>query len=376
MRKELCYISLLLVLFTSCEQVYQPDIETVNGQLVVEARITNDLSKNFIHLTRTRSFYDKQPPLEVSGAVLTLNEMGTMVTLRASESSPGYYTLNSVPEIGKRYFLRIGILSDIYESAAVTMPPLPAITNFHTEHVVKKVYENSVEGIPQAFDKPGREFYVDLPVTNSLSYFRFDIKTVWEWHCDYIPNPVSEIPSIYGWYVFHDKAMFNLAGPKGFSQSNKIEKHSILNVSYNVLDYIYADTLITKSDTLYAKGCILAIDQYGTSKESFEYHEQLNSQFSAAGNLFDPIQNQIHGNIICKTNASKIVYGFFDLNSYSPHRYFFNLSHPPADFPMRQIYRYPELPDENGMLITQPLQGPPTELPPPKSPPIWWEMRW
>ena len=158
-----------------------------------------------------------------------------------------------------------------------------------------------------------------------------------------------------------------------FSQAGKIEKHPLLTVSYDVYDYINEDTLFSKYDTLYAKGCILLLEQYGTSKESYEYREKLNSQFSAVGSLFDPIQNQVYGNIICKTNPSKVVYGYFDLNSYAQYRYFFNLSTPPDDFPIRQVFRYPDLPDSNGIMETQPVKGPPDEIPPPHTPPIWWE---
>lgn len=372
MRKELNYLMLILILFVSCEEKYQPAIERTDGQLVVESLITNDLSKNFVHLTQTRNFNDNVPLLEVSGAVVELVEKQGH-KIRATESSPGYYVFNSVPENGKNYFLRIGILSEIYESAEVTMPPLPTITNFHTEHVVKKVYVKNVEGTPHAIDKPGREFYVDLPVTKSSSYYRFDIKTVWEWHCDLNPKTFSIIPTFYGWYVFFEKEKFNIAGPKNFSQAGKIEKHPLLTVSYDVYDYINEDTLFSKYDTLYAKGCILLLEQYGTSKESYEYREKLNSQFSAVGSLFDPIQNQVYGNIICKTNPTKVVYGYFDLNSYAQYRYFFNLSTPPDDFPIRQVFRYPDLPDSNGIMETQPVKGPPDEIPPPHSPPIWWE---
>jgi len=372
MRQELNYLLMLFILFVSCEQIYQPDLENEGGQLVVEARITNEPAKNFVHLTQTRNFNDRVPLTDVSGAKVELIEIqGSKI--QSTESSPGFYIFNSVPVSGKNYFLRIGILSDVYESAEVTMPALPTITNFHTEHVVKKVFVKTVEGTPHAIDKPGREFYVDLPVANSLSYYRFDVKTIWEWHCDLNPKTLSLIPSCYGWYVFYEKEKFNIAGPKNFSLTDKIEKHPLLTISYNIYDYLYRDTLFSKFDTLYAKGCILLLEQYGTSKESYEYHEKLNSQFSAVGSLFDPIQNQVYGNIICKTNPSKVVYGYFDLNSYAQYRYFFNLSTPPDDFPIRQVFRYPELPDSNGIMETQPVKGPPDEIPPPLPPPIWWE---
>jgi len=375
MRKEIIYWLLILIVFVSCEERYQPNIDAVEGQLVVEAQVTNDPAKNFVHLTQTRNYNDAVPLLEVSGATVDLIEIQG-AKIHSTESSSGHYVFNSVPVPGKNYFLRIGIKTDIYESAEVTMPPIPTFTNFHTEHVVNKVYTNNVEGVPQVFNKLGREFYVDLPTTNALSHYRFDIKTIWEWHCDLVPNLYSTVPSYYGWYIYYEKEKFNIAGPGSFSQTDNILKHPLLTESYNVYDYILADTLFSKHDTLYAKGCLLVIDQFGTSKESYDYHEKLNSQFAADGSLFDPIQNQIFGNVICKTNASKIVYGYFDLNSYVQYRYFFKLSTPPNDFIMKQISSTEELPDKSGMLLTQPIKGPPSELPPPLPPPNWWVTEW
>jgi hypothetical protein len=371
MRKELNYLILFLSLLFSCEQIYEPKIDTVNGQLVVEAQITNDLTRNFVHMTRTRSFYDRQPPLEVSGATVDLVELQGK-PVRANESSPGYYVFTSVPETGKTYFLRIKILNDLYESAAVVMPPLPTLTNCYSEPVVKKVYITNGEGKPQPFDKQLREFYVDMPVTKELSYYRYDIKTIWQWHCDLNPQTFSEIPSYYGWYVYHEIDKFNLAGPKNFSQVENIQKYPLLTVTYNILDYLHTDTLFTRFDTLYSRGCILAIDQYGTSKESYEFHTRLNSQFAATGSLFDPVQTQIFGNILCKTDPAKIVFGYFDLNSYAPHRYFFHLPTLEGDFTFREILRYPEIPDSNGLLKTRTVDGPPDERPPLR-PPVWWE---
>jgi len=365
MNKVLNFLLLPLILLVSCEERYQPDIEKVDEQLVVEAQITNDPSRNFVHLSRTRSYNDNVPLTEVLGATVELIENQSN-KIRSTESSAGYYLFNSVPVSGKNYFLRIKIVNDTYESEEVTMPPIPTITNFHTEHVVKKVYVANGEGVPIPFDRQGREIYVDMPVTNSLSHYRFDVRSVLEWIWDSIPTPFSANPTAYGWNSYKQNEKFNIAGPANFSQTDKIEKHPLLMISYDPLDYLYSDTLVSR-------GWILIIEQLGTSKGSYEYHEKLNNQFAANGSLFDPIQNQVYGNILCKSNPSKVVFGYFDLNSYHQYRYYFNLSIPPGVITMRQIFRYPEIPHSNGIMRTQPIKGPPDEIPPPLPPPVWWE---
>jgi len=351
MRKELIYIMFMLIFFASCEEYYTPKIDVVEGQLVVEALITNDLSQNIVHLTRTTSFYDKQPGKVVTGARVDLVEINgkSMQSFQSTESSPGYFNFNLIPVIGKNYKLRIYIDKDTYESDVVTMPPAPSITKFYTGHVEKKVFRTDGYGVPYALTEIGRELYVDAPVIPTLSCYRFNLRAVLEWM--YAPLGMGPPPPpTFGWDSFQDYGQFNIAAPKKFSQSVLIEKHPLMTLPYDAGIYLKPDSI--------PLGWILIIDQYGTSRGSFDFHEKLNSQFSAEGTLFDPIQTQIYGNITCKTDASKIVYGYFDLNSWRQSRYFLRMSTSSSNVYQRQIFRYPFIPYTGTQIA---------------DPPDWWE---
>ncbi|MCX6239826.1 MAG: DUF4249 domain-containing protein [Bacteroidia bacterium] len=350
MFKQLIYLSLLLILFASCEEYYTPAIDSVEGQLVVEAVITNNSSINFVHLTYARNFSDDQPLKVVSGASAELVEIDGKV-IKGIENTWGYFTFNMVPVVDRNYKLRIFLKKDVYESEVVTMPPLPTISNFYAEHVEKTKNASDGYNIPAGFVIQGREMYADIPVTNLLSYYRFDVRSILEWI--YIPVTAKgpSLPPIYGWQSYFERNRFNLAGPGKFSQIKNIEKYPLLMLVYNK-DYYF------HSDTVTSDGWILIIDQFGTSKESFEYHEKLNSQFAADGNLFDPIQTQVYGNITCLTDHAKIVFGYFDLNSHQQYRYYYDMSGLGAEMKLRQIFRYPDISDFGQV---------------DKSPPDWWE---
>ncbi len=357
MEREVKYLLILLILFVSCERIYHPSIDRTEGDLVVDARITNDPAKSFVHLTKTRSFYDQVPLPEVSGARVELLLIGSKTSYVAVEKNTGYYSFNVTPTIGKSYYLRITIGSDIYESLAATMPPQPTMDDFYTIDKVSKVFITNGDGVPQAFEKQGREIDADLPLSDSLSHYRFDVRSIIEWVWDSIPTSFSRFPNAYGWYSYNENQKFNLAGPTDFNQVSKIKNHPLLMISYNALDYLYTDTLTSK-------GWILIIGQYGTSKESYEFHQKLNSQFAATGSLFDPIQTQVVGNVLCKNDPTKIVYGFFELNSYQEYRYYFELFSPTSEPILKRVYRFPDIPDHG---IVRSIQ---------KEPPIrpdWWE---
>jgi hypothetical protein len=363
MRKELLNLLLIAILFASCEKIYQPSIDTVSGLLVVDAQITNEITRNEVHLTRTRGFYDKLSVLEVTGANVSLNEIGSKVVLRGYERAAGHYVFNSVPASGKQYFLRIIIQNDTYESKAVTMPPMPKITNTYTTGITIRYNENSGESTPRTYEKPGREIDADLPLTDSLSHYRFKIRNLIEWTYDAEPGLY---PDSYGWFSYQNNERFKLAGPLDMTQPGKITKFPLLTLAYSPLEYFHSSLR-----TLIATGWIIFIEQYGISKESYEFHELLNKQFAASGSLFDPIQTQIYGNIICKSKPSEIVYGYFDLYTFKEYRYFLNLPPPPLDLTFRQIFKYPDIPFDGEIKAILPSPENPT--PDPIQPPDWWE---
>ena len=271
-------------------------------------------------------------------------------TYNGYQYKPGWFNFIYIPATGKNYKLRITLKKDIYESETVMMPPIPDITSIYSGYKEKKVYLTDAYGAPQAYNMPGCEFYVDAPLTSTLSHYRFDVRSVLEWTWDSTVTTAPPPPTVYGWNSYTNDR-FNLAGPKQFSVTGQIEKHPIMMLSYKAKDYLHSDTLISH-------GWIMIIEQYGTSKESFDYHGKLNAQFEASGSLFDPIQTQVYGNITCKNDPAKIAYGYFDLNSYVQYRYYVNLSSPNTAVVLKPLFRYPEITDFGQ------IKG---------SPPDWWE---
>jgi hypothetical protein len=350
MFKGVIYISLILFCFTSCEDAYHPKIDTVEGHLVVEALITNDPSQNYVLLTKTTSFYANDPAEAVTGASITLVD-GTGNMIKGIESSSGYFIFNTVPVTGLEYKLQISFNNDLYESEPVKMPPIPSITNFYTDRIEKTEYETDSYGVPIPYKVIGRELYLDAPMTSSLSNYRFTMRSVLEW--TYSPPMMGHpLPTVYGWLSINYNDNYNIAGPKKFSQTDKIEKQPLVILPYST-------SQLLKPDSAFA-GWIFILNQFGTSQGSYNYHEKLNNQFSADGSLFDPIQTQVYGNITCKTDPSKITYGYFDLNSYKQYRYYlyFTDPSPKSSITIREITRYPYISSE-GQTI--------------EYPPDWWE---
>jgi hypothetical protein len=346
---RLIYILLLLLLCVSCEEIYTPKINTVAGQLIVDALVTNDLSQSYVHLTKTAGFYDKEAPGAITGATVKLIDSKGIVQL-GIEGTPGNFSFKKAPTTGETYHLQIQTGNELYESESVLMPDLPTVSKFYTERTNKIEYTTNSSGTPVGTSVLVQSLYLDAPVSAALSNYRFNTRTVMEWI--YIPPNTPMPPTIFGWQSLYNNNTYNIAGPKKFSQSEQIEKQLLMELPYNTTGLIQTGASVV--------GWILILDQFGTSQGSFDYHEKLNSQFTAAGSLFDPIQTQIYGNITCKTDASKAVFGYFDLNSYRQRRYYVYFPDPKSDNPVitREITSYTDIPDN----------GKSTNLRP-----VWWE---
>ena len=348
MRKEITYLALFLALFTSCEEYYKPDLDVVPSTLVVESQLTNNPAKNFVKLSMTQDFYNTTANQDVVGAEVELVQVGGPVQ-NGIDGGAGYFTFPSSPIPGKKYFLRVKNQKDIYESETILMPPVPQIDTLYTVHNIEKSYRTDAFGSPQLVETPGRKIYIDAPITSALEYYRFDPRAVLQWvYSPPAPPFMPPPPPWYGWKSIYDRGTFNIAGPKEFSSSDKVTKHPIVSLAYDTQLYLDSTSQV-------GAGWVLILDEYGTTKSSYDFHEKLNKQLSADGSLFDPVLTQVYGNIKCTSDPTKIVLGFFELNSYRQYRYFLNLGvDEGSQAVQRRLNRYPDIPYEGHLIGERP----------------------
>jgi hypothetical protein len=330
---------LLLTLLSSCEELYFPNLDKMQEIMVVESHVTNDPTLNYIKITASKGFYESGPAETIKGINVILTEINGK-TIRAIDSGKGIFLFSETPSPGKKYKLTITYQDDVFESDTVQMPALPSIDNIYSLYKVSKTYRTDSFGPPVLIETPGREIYVDAPLSSTLQYYRFDWRAVLMWAITPPPTPFGPSPTTYGWNSLFDQNIINLAGQKRYSGADQVKKHPILSIPY---DYrIYLD-----SNEKIENGWILIINQYGMDQKSYEFYERLNKQLTAEGQLFDPVLTQVNGNIRCTNDPSKKILGNFEVNSYRQYRYYFNLwGIDQGKVLLREIYRYPEITNE------------------------------
>lgn len=328
-----------MILLVSCEDLYFPKLDEMPHLLVIESHLTNDPKQNYVMISTTNGFYDTGSNESLSGIDVKLLEIGGKI-LNGNEQGKGKYAFQDTPRPGSKYKLRITYQQDIFESDTVMMPPVPSIDSIYSLYHINKTYRTDEFGPLVLIETPGREIYIDAPISKSLQYYRINWRAILQWAITPPPTPLGYPPATFGWNSIYDQDLINLAGLKRFSSATQIKKHPVLSIPYD--QRIYLD-----SEEKNENGWIIILELFGIDEKANQFYQQLNKQFTAEGNLFDPMFTQINGNMHCTTDPTKQILGYFEVNSYRQYRYYFNLwGIDQGKVLLREIKRYPDIPNE------------------------------
>ena len=318
MGKKIVYIAFILMTCFSCEEIYQADLEDAENFIVIEALITNDHDVNFVKVSKTQDFYDDGVLSRVEGVTVKLiNDEGQ--SFWGVESGKGNFVLNHNAVPGEKYKLVVEADGDTYESDIELMPPVPTYDSLYVISETVVEYQYNYLGAPYETERTGLSAYVDLPVSDSLSQYRFEMTKTMEWKID--PPMLSNIAT-YGWIKNKETGVFNIKAPSRYGNEELMKKHSLLFMRNRVQAFLPEETI---DEGAYMVGWVIDVDQYGMSEKSYSFYESMNGQLEADGKLFDPVYSQLESNFTCVNNPEKEVIGFFELSSHRYFRFFRNV---------------------------------------------------
>ena len=125
--KKLIYSFGIILLFASCTENIDFDLNTDKARLVVEGQISSGKAKHFIKLTQSTSyFFNEETPL-VTNAMVSLSDGTNSWTM--TEEKPGYYyTPEITPESNKTYSLSINADGENYKATEFMENPIKGDT--------------------------------------------------------------------------------------------------------------------------------------------------------------------------------------------------------------------------------------------------------
>lgn len=109
------YIIAMLLIFSSCEEIVNLDLNTSELKDVIDASIS-DNSPCYVYLSRSQSFSNNSPYQTISGAIIELSDSkGNKEIIRESKE-PGLYISLMTGVVGRTYDIKITIGENIYEA--------------------------------------------------------------------------------------------------------------------------------------------------------------------------------------------------------------------------------------------------------------------
>ena len=308
MEEKYLYI-LLFVSLISCEEIYNPHLNTVDNNLVIEAKLFADNERNIVRLYKSKNIGVSSDYEKITNASVTLiNNWGEIIHAHETDTA-GTYSFDYRMDKSLRYYLKVEAEGEEYVSDYQSVPEEPSIdTVYYDEenYVFTVGTSNSTQNITSLF---GIRLFTDISDQGKLSYYRFTGRKIYQYTYS---NPVTGI-IYYAWTSFYPPGVFNIAEPPEYGSEKSITKHPLEFFVADYKNYIGLGNFT---------GWIYIIDEYGLNENTYNYYSDLNSQLNASGKIFDQIYTQAKGNVRCTTNSDIVVLGNFEISSHKEYRYF------------------------------------------------------
>ena len=122
------------LLFVSCEEVINLDLETINEKYVIEANFTNVAGGAKVAISKTKSFNSTGDFIGQSGAIVTIEDNSGVVTRLTESNNKGIYihpTLKGNPE--STYKLKVDINGQSFTSSS----KMPAVVKLDSVYALE-----------------------------------------------------------------------------------------------------------------------------------------------------------------------------------------------------------------------------------------------
>jgi hypothetical protein len=316
----------LIILVSSCIDIFDPPIKANKVFLVFEGGITNEpgpykISIKHSHVYNSQQQYDP----ETNATCEIIDDSNASEGM--SESSPGVYYTNDAAftgQTGRTYYLHI-ITSDgrEFRSKPEKLLPSKLIDTLYVQSKTNEYIQTNLSGDKLTIEDQGFEIYLNVNGHSTQgTYYKFDGITTMQYSVLYMVgiNPYLT----YCW------------------QSRRLNTDILVLETHSMQQDIYkgfAMSFITKDKSQYQfltnrygdgipyavslMGWVNRIRQYSISEDYYLYLERLRNQLSAQDRIFDPAIDQVTGNITCISNPAEVVLGYFSVSSVSARSIYF-----------------------------------------------------
>jgi hypothetical protein len=312
--KAAVYIALALLLFSSCIEEYDPQIDPDDVQrYVVEGRVTDREGPQSIFISRASSVYNPER-IPVQSCVVKIYD-GNDNEFIANEFPGGEYRA-FIP--GERLFpgaaFKLEVTTpdgDLLVSGYDTLRYCPAIDS------VYYAIEDFVTDDPET-TIPGVQFYIDYNGENSGSgKIKFEVVETWKYETDYPIKWIwdGRVLTTYDtpdysksvcWRTTGSGEIYTLSTEQmSMNRFNRYPLHKVLNNSAKLL-----------------MGYSILLRQLAISEPAYLYYEKIKANSVGSGGLYETQPQQVQGNIVNVSDPDSRVLGYFMVAGAAEKRIF------------------------------------------------------
>ncbi|WP_417871237.1 DUF4249 domain-containing protein [Winogradskyella sp.] len=260
-------ILMTFVVFASCEDVIDVDLDNVEPRLVIEASLDWEKgtagNEQTINLSMSTPYFNTGEDTSVSGAVVTVTNTNSGAIFTFNDQNDGSYTVdNFVPVIGDTYRLDVSYAGENYEATETLM----SVTDINS-------ITQSIEG---GFDDELLEVNV------------------------YFDDPADE-ENFYLMRYYEAGDLFPYFEDISDEFVNGNEVH----------DFFEKEDDEDNNEAPFEPGDVVDIKLYGISEQYYNYMRLLIEQYYSGGDPFSSNSAQIRGNCINPTNPDQYAFGYF-----------------------------------------------------------------
>lgn len=323
--KSVLSIAFILNIMISCQEPFLNENLDANQQIpVFNGTLTNIENINSFNLYYAMP-YTSQNKQNIEGAIITINdELGS--TIQLQETSQGIYKLPDNYNLAyhNSYTTTIQMPNgEILKSQPCYFNDTIPIDEIFFDFNLRTTIVKNSNGDYSEVTEEGIFIKTKLQQpTNQPYYYRST--TNYYVHSEMWKNRVKDYIILEDdWeiqYKIHYDTLYDVyegVANSNFSIFGELQAH--INYSHNDLInsplFLIADNECRDFSRYTSNKFIewvVPIDIYRCSKDVFDYYTEAAEQLEANGQLFDPIPDQITGNMYNESNAMKPVLGLFD----------------------------------------------------------------
>lgn len=309
----------ILLLSTSCEEIYVPELDQMPKSLVVEAILSNKQEPMSVKISRTIPFKER---------IYLHGEKKALVSIKTTTNKSYAFT---------------EVSSGIYKSDLII--PLEQGVGYYLDIVTndEEHYQSGIEEIVGDCDIADVQFANNLNKEINYDYYGDPyVSTFLGVEVSVLPDePVNkEVGYLYRWKSLINYKVYSTAMPYEFnyycwkklnslsiyvydynekSQGNKLILDNLHFLAYKTLDPVIEDSTQFEGtiEKAYANSFYYYIEQYTIPKTAAKFWKSVKKQSEATGKLFDPVNEEVESNIKCISNPDLRCFGNFSTAAYA-----------------------------------------------------------